>query len=68
MVQDLTAKQLKAIHLGGQQGVHIPTLEEFLKYDTHSALRKSFPISTMLSVYICASCQERLDPDLQLYW
>lgn len=30
-VQDLTIEQLKMLHLGGRDGVHVPTFAEFLK-------------------------------------
>ena len=30
-LQTLTAPQLKSIHISGRQGVHVPTLEEFLR-------------------------------------
>jgi len=31
-LQSLTAAQLKRVHISGRQGVHVPTLEEFLRY------------------------------------
>ncbi len=34
-LQSLTAAQLKRVHISGQQGVHVPTLEEFLRYHCH---------------------------------
>lgn len=30
-LQTLTAAQLKRIHISGRQGVHVPTLAEFLR-------------------------------------
>ena len=30
-MQKLTAAQLKQIHISGREGVHVPTLEEFLR-------------------------------------
>ncbi len=31
-LQSLTAAQLKRVHISGRKGVHVPTLEEFLRY------------------------------------
>lgn len=30
-LQSLTGLQLKQVHISGRQGVHVPTLEEFLR-------------------------------------
>lgn len=54
-LQSLTAAQLKRVHISGRQGVHVPTLEEFLRYmpDLVSNMH-------VLAGYICVpitSCQ-----------
>lgn len=37
-LQSLTAAQLKRVHISGRQGVHVPTLEDFLRCALVAAL------------------------------
>ncbi|KAL0019574.1 hypothetical protein WJX79_009320 [Trebouxia sp. C0005] len=43
-LQSLTAAQLKRVHISGRQGVHVPTLEEFLRCCTSHNLQRSVAV------------------------
>ncbi|DBB06980.1 TPA: hypothetical protein ACH3X1_011572 [Trebouxia sp. C0004] len=43
-LQSLTAAQLKRVHISGRQGVHVPTLEEFLRCCTSHNLQRSIAV------------------------
>ncbi|KAL0045049.1 hypothetical protein WJX82_006407 [Trebouxia sp. C0006] len=43
-LQSLTAAQLKRVHISGRQGVHVPTLKEFLRCCTSHNLHRSVAV------------------------
>lgn len=43
-LQSLTTAQLKRVHISGRQGVHVPTLEEFLRCCTSHNLQRSVAV------------------------
>ncbi|KAL3160378.1 hypothetical protein ABBQ32_010705 [Trebouxia sp. C0010 RCD-2024] len=43
-LQSLTAPQLKRVHISGRQGVHVPTLEEFLRCCSEEGLQRSVAV------------------------